>query len=101
MHKVYALQDAGINEGRLKVAIFEMMGKPHAVLVVDNRYVLDNLDSNIRSYSDYARFEPMLAAIPANLVARPAHRGSGAVVIGKSTVDLPKAQKHGGSVKDM
>src|SRR3990172_381623 len=72
MRKVYALQDRGVGEERLKVATFELMDKTHAVLVVDNRYVLDNLDGSIRDYAEYARFSPALHELPARLVARPA-----------------------------
>ena len=72
MRKVYALQDLGIGADRLRVATFELMDRTHAVLVVDNRYVLDNLDGNIRAYGEYAKYGPVLAAIPGNLMARSA-----------------------------
>jgi predicted transglutaminase-like cysteine proteinase len=64
MSKAYALEDAGIDGSRMRVARVEVMGRPHAVLVVDGRYVLDNLDANVRRLGDYERFSPVLAALP-------------------------------------
>lgn len=91
MRKVYALEDAGIGLDRLKVATFEMMGKTHVVLVVDNRYVLDNLDGTIREYSEYVRFEPLLAAIPGNLVAGGEPRKATRTITGKAEASaLPR-----------
>jgi hypothetical protein len=64
MSKAYALEDAGIDTSRMRVAQVERLGRPHVVLVVDGRYVLDNLDANLRSLDDYGRFDPVLAALP-------------------------------------
>ncbi len=69
MAKAYALQDAGIEASRMRIAELDLMGRPHVVLVVDERYVLDNLDDNVRRLADYRRFEPVLAALPAVLMA--------------------------------
>jgi len=38
--------------------------------VVDDRYVLDNLDSSVRQVREYARFDPVLASLPWILMAR-------------------------------
>jgi predicted transglutaminase-like cysteine proteinase len=65
MRKAYALQDQGIGAERLAVATFELMDTTHAVLVVDNRYVLDSLDGALRDFGEYARFEPLLHGLPA------------------------------------
>lgn len=70
MGKAYALQDAGVNESRMQVALMQYMGTPHVVLVVDNRYVLDNMDSTVRPLAEYERFSPVLASLPADLMAR-------------------------------
>jgi hypothetical protein len=64
MSKAYALQDAGIDESRMRVAQLDLMEGPHVVLEVDQRYVLDNLDSSVRQLREYARFEPVLASLP-------------------------------------
>lgn len=69
MAKAYALQDAGIDASRMRIAALDLMGRPHVVLVVDERYVLDSLDDNLRRLADYRRFEPVLAALPAVLMA--------------------------------
>lgn len=91
MRKAYALEDAGIGSDRLKVATFQTMGKTHAVLVVDNRYVLDNLDGTIREYSEYVRFEPLLAAIPGNLVAgREPQKATRMITSRAEASDLPR-----------
>lgn len=70
MSKAYALQDAGIEASRMRVASLGLMGLRHAVLVVDNRYVLDNLDGSVRQLQEYTRFEPMLSDLPARLMVR-------------------------------
>ncbi len=69
MAKAYALQDAGIDPSRMRVAGMELMGRQHLVLVVDERYVLDNLDDSVRRIEEYRRFQPTLAALPAPLMA--------------------------------
>ena len=70
MSKAYALQDAGIDASRMRVAQMDFARASHVVLVVDERYVLDNLDSTVRPISEFARFQPVLAELPANLMAR-------------------------------
>jgi hypothetical protein len=74
MSKAYALQDAGIDESRMRVARFDLMDASHVVLVVDQRYVLDNLDGSVRQLREYARFEPVLASLPRPLMARKLER---------------------------
>jgi hypothetical protein len=69
MAKAYALQDAGIEANRMRIAELELMGRRHVVLVVDERYVLDNLDDSVRRIEEYRRFQPVLAALPATLMA--------------------------------
>ena len=69
MAKAYALQDAGVDASRMRIAELELMGRGHVVLVVDERYVLDNLDDNVRRLTEYRRFQPVLAALPAPLMA--------------------------------
>lgn len=69
MAKAYALQDAGIDASRMRAAELELMGRRHVVLVVDERYVLDNLNDSVRRIEEYRRFQPVLAALPAALMA--------------------------------
>ena len=69
MAKAYALEDAGIDASRMRIAELDVMGRPHVVLVVDERYVLDSFDDNVRRLADYRRFELVLAALPAVLMA--------------------------------
>ncbi len=67
MAKAYALIDAGIAPDRMQVAEFyraDYEKKNHAVLVVDGRYVLDNMTPGVRSLDEYSRFDPMLRAVP-------------------------------------
>lgn len=70
MSKAYALQDAGIDESRMRVARIDFAIGPHVVLVVDERYVLDNNDSNVRQWDEYALFAPVLARLPPILMER-------------------------------
>ena len=72
MSKAYALQDAGIDASRMRLAQFGITGGSHVVLVVDDRYVLDNLDGNVRQIREYARFDPVVASLPWTLMARKA-----------------------------
>jgi hypothetical protein len=71
MAKAYALQDAGIDESRMRVADFKLMGRSHVVLVLDERYVLDNVYNSVRSLDQYQRFHvpERLAALPVTLMA--------------------------------
>ena len=69
MGKAYALQDAGIDESRMRVAQLDRIDGAHVVLVVDHRYVLDNLDSSVRQVREYARYEPVLTPLPRVLMA--------------------------------
>lgn len=69
MAKAYALEDAGIDASRMRIAELDLMGRTHVVLVVDERYVLDNFDDNVRRLAEYRRFQPVLAALPATLMA--------------------------------
>lgn len=69
MAKAYALQDAGIDEARLRIAQFDLFGRSHAVLVIDERYVLDNFYDHVRGLDEYQRFAPQLAALPGTLMA--------------------------------
>lgn len=67
MAKAYALIDAGIAPGRMQVAEFyraDYEKKGHAVLVVDGRFVLDNMTPGVRSLEEYGRFDPVLRAVP-------------------------------------
>lgn len=70
MKKAYALQDAGVDEARMRVATFELFRFLHYVLVVDGRYVLDNFHSPVRELGDYVDFNPVVQAIPHVLMAR-------------------------------
>jgi predicted transglutaminase-like cysteine proteinase len=70
MKKAYALQDAGVDESRMRVATFELFRFLHYVLVVDGRYVLDNFHSPVRELGDYERFNPVVQPIPHSLMAR-------------------------------
>jgi hypothetical protein len=70
MSKAYALQDAGLEPARRRVAEVDLLGRPHVVLVVDERYVLDNLSSDLWPLAECRRFQPMLAALPAALMAQ-------------------------------
>lgn len=69
MAKAYALQDAGIDESRMRAAEFRNMGRPHMVLVVDNRWVLDNFYDNPRHVSEYSRLRPVQESVPPTLMA--------------------------------
>ncbi len=81
MSKAYALQDAGIDESRMRVAQFDLIDQSHVVLVVDEHYVLDNLDSSVRRLREYTHLEPVLASLPSTLMAR--NRGQLPVVAQK------------------
>jgi len=54
----------------MRVAQLDLMDGPHVVLEVDQRYVLDNLDSSVRQVREYVRFDPVLASLPWTLMAR-------------------------------
>jgi hypothetical protein len=79
MAKSYALQDAGVDERRMRIANFSVLGASRVALVVDERYVLDNLDSSVRSLEEYARAHPQLAALPELLMAQGRLPGDAAV----------------------
>lgn len=68
--KAYALQDAGFDESRMRIARIESMGRGHSVLVVDERYVLDSFYSDVRKVSEYRRLRQMVAALPGPLMAQ-------------------------------
>jgi predicted transglutaminase-like cysteine proteinase len=69
MAKAYALQDAGVDESRMRIATFNLMNRSHVVLVVDERHVLDNAQSRVRRLEDYARFRVARRDLPATLMA--------------------------------
>jgi len=69
MAKAYALQDAGVNAARMRLAGFDLPHGSHVVLVVDDRYVLDNFYDSVRPIADYQRFRPRFVAVPATLMA--------------------------------
>lgn len=79
MAKAYALQDEGIDESRMRVARYYVLGRWHVALVVDERYVLDNFYSEVRSPHQYDRFHPLLAALPGTLMAEGRRPGDAAV----------------------
>lgn len=64
MAKSYALQDAGIDESRLRIAQFNVLNETHVALVVDERYVLDNFYDGVRRVEEYQRLHPSFAALP-------------------------------------
>ena len=68
MAKSYALQDAGIDESRLRIAQFNVLNQTHIALVVDERYVLDNFDDAVRRIDEYRRLNPSFAALPEALM---------------------------------
>lgn len=70
MKKAYALQDAGVDESRMRLATFELFRFLHYVLVVDGRYVLDSFHSPVRELKDYERFDPVIQPIPHGLMVR-------------------------------
>lgn len=80
MAKAYALQDAGIDESRMRVASFPLMNRSHTVLVVDERYVLDYYYANVQGIDEYNKFRVRdnLAALPETLML--AGRPGGAAV---------------------
>lgn len=78
MAKAYALQNAGIDESRMRVAQFKLMERSHVVLVVDERYVLDNVYNRVRTLRDYQRFHERPVALPETLMAE-GRPGSAAV----------------------
>jgi hypothetical protein len=47
--------------------------------VVDERYVLDNFYSEVRSPNEYERFHPVLATLPGVLMAEGRRPGDAAV----------------------
>jgi hypothetical protein len=77
--KSYALQDAGIDERRMRIAHFNVLGTSRVALVVDERYVLDNMDSNVRRLDQYGRMIPQYAALPEVLMAQGRLPGDAAV----------------------
>jgi hypothetical protein len=66
--KSYALQDAGIDDARLRIARFTVLNEPHVALVVDERYVLDNFYDGVRRIDEYRRLHPSFAALPDRLM---------------------------------
>ena len=66
--KSYALQDAGVDDSRLRIAQFTVLNEPHVALVVDERYVLDNFYDGVRRIDEYQRLHPSLAALPDRLM---------------------------------
>jgi hypothetical protein len=78
MAKAYALQNAGIDESRMRVAHFKLLERSHVVLVVDERYVLDNVYNRVRTLRDYERFHERPRELPETLMAQ-GRPGSAAV----------------------
>jgi hypothetical protein len=78
MAKSYALQDAGIDDSRLRIAQFTVLAQTHVALVVDERYVLDNFYDGVRRLEEYQRLHPSVAALPEALMV--AGRPGGAAV---------------------
>lgn len=78
MAKSYALQDAGIDESRLRIAQFNVLNQTHVALVVDERYVLDNFYDGVRRIEEYQRLHPSFAALPEVLMVA-GRQGSAAV----------------------
>lgn len=78
--KAYALQNAGIDESRMRVAAFPLMNRSHMVLVVDDRWVLDNAYMGVRRIEQYEKFHAYerLASLPVTLMAE-GRPGSAAV----------------------
>jgi predicted transglutaminase-like cysteine proteinase len=68
MAKSYALQDAGIDDARLRIAQFSVLNETRVALVVDERYVLDNFDDGVRRIEEYGRLNPSFAALPERLM---------------------------------
>jgi hypothetical protein len=79
MAKSYALQDAGVGEQRMRITHFNVLGASRVALVVDERYVLDNLDSSVRRLEEYERAHPQFAALPEVLMAQGRLAGDAAV----------------------
>lgn len=78
MAKAYALEDAGIDASRMRIAELDLMGRTHVVLVVDERYVLDNVYNRVRTLRDYERFHERPRELPETLMAQ-GRAGSAAV----------------------
>jgi hypothetical protein len=68
MAKSYALQDAGIDDSRLRIAQFNVLNETRVALVVDERYVLDNFYDGVRRVDEYLRLNPSFAALPEALM---------------------------------
>lgn len=64
MAKAYALAAQGVGAERMRVAVFRLGKGAHAVLVIDNDVVLDNLSDSARSFDEYFRFDPVLIPVP-------------------------------------
>jgi predicted transglutaminase-like cysteine proteinase len=68
MAKSYALQDAGVDDARMRIAEYQVLGQTRVALVVDERYVLDNFDAGVRRIDEYQRMNPSFAALPEALM---------------------------------
>jgi predicted transglutaminase-like cysteine proteinase len=68
MAKSYALQDAGVDDSRLRIAQFSVLNETRVALVVDERYVLDNFEDGVRRIEEYRRLNPSFAALPERLM---------------------------------
>jgi hypothetical protein len=77
--KSYALQDAGVGEHRMRITHFNVLGVSRVALVVDERYVLGNMDSAVRRLEEYERMDPRYAALPELLMAQGRLPGDAAV----------------------
>jgi hypothetical protein len=62
----------------MRVAQFKLMDRTHVVLVVDERYVLDNVYSSVQSVERYERFDVTRKDLPETLMAE-GRPGSAAV----------------------
>jgi predicted transglutaminase-like cysteine proteinase len=83
--KAYALQDAGVDESRMRVAELTLMGRSHMVLVVDNQWVLDNAYTGVRRVDQYEKFHvpEQLASAPALPVTLMAEGRPGSAAVGR------------------
>lgn len=77
MAKAYALQDAGVAASRMRTAVFPFLGGRHMVLVVDERYVLDNFYQHVRPIEEYLALSPQLLPLPVVLMAEGQNASAG------------------------
>jgi hypothetical protein len=53
----------------MRTAVFPFLGGRHMVLVVDERYVLDNFYQQVRPIEEYLALSPQLMPLPPALMA--------------------------------